>query len=480
MAQATPPSTLLWLRDDLRLDDSPALAAACERNVPLVIACVLEADGRPRPPGGAARWWLHHSLAALSAKLEAKGQRLIMRKGEARDVIPRLAREAGVAHVVWNRRYGRAAAIDTAVESALRSDGIAVATFKANLLYEPEEIRGPGGGPMKVYAAFWRKAQSAPPPRSTITAPKHLPPPVDGIASDSLDSLELLPTAPDWARGLRESWTPGEDGARQRLAAFVDDGIAGYAQRRDFPSEPTTSRLSPHLRFGEISPFRILASLSDDAGRDTAKFIAELGWREFAWHALGNFPDMAARNLRPEFDAFPWAEPSPADLHAWQKGLTGYPIVDAGMRQLWQTGWMHNRARMVVASFLTKHLLIDWRIGEAWFWDMLVDADAANNPFGWQWVAGSGFDAQPYFRIFNPVLQGEKFDPDGAYVRAFVPELAALPARFVHRPWEASPLELRAAGVTLGRDYPEPIIDHAFARRRALAAFDVMRKANRG
>jgi deoxyribodipyrimidine photo-lyase len=477
MARSAP--TLLWLRDDLRLDDNPALAAACEAGSPLIVLYVLESDAALRPPGGAARWWLHHSLAALAAALEARGQQLVLRAGSARDIVPDLARRGGARRVVWNRRYGPAAAIDAAVESALARDGVAVSAFKANLLHEPDEIRGPGG-PMKVYSAFWRKAQAAPPPRPPIPAPTRPPPPVDGISGDRLESFALLPTAPDWADGLRETWTPGEDGAHQRLAAFVEDGIVGYATGRDFPAEPATSRLSPHLRFGEISPFRILATLGDASGSGAAKFVSELGWREFAWHVLGNFPDMASSNLRPEFDAFPWLEPTAADLDAWRKGLTGYPIVDAGMRQLWQTGWMHNRVRMVVASFLTKHLLIDWRVGEDWFWDTLVDADPANNPFGWQWVAGAGFDAQPYFRIFNPVLQGEKFDPRGAYVRRFVPEIANLPDRFIHRPREASPLELEAAGVRLGRDYPLPIIDHAFARQRALAAFEAMRAARSG
>jgi deoxyribodipyrimidine photo-lyase len=474
-----PPPTLLWLRADLRLDDNPALAAASETRAPLVVLYVLERDEALRPLGAAARWWLHHSLAALSASLDARGQRLILRSGRARDIVPEVARQARVSRAVWNRRYGPAAAVDADIEAALRRHGVAVSTFKANLLHEPGEIRGPGG-PMKVYSAFWRKALSAPPPPAPIPAPKRLPAPANGIEGDALESLRLLPTAPDWAGGLRETWTPGGDGARNRLAAFVEDGIAGYAAGRDRPAEPATSRLSPHLRFGELSPNRILAALGDATGRDAAKFVSELGWREFAWHALGNFPAMATKNLCPEFDAFPWADPSPTDLHAWRHGRTGYPIVDAGMRQLWRTGWMHNRVRMIVASFLTKHLLIDWRIGEAWFWDTLVDADPANNPFGWQWVAGSGFDAQPFFRIFNPVLQGEKFDPDGAYVRAFIPELAALPARFIHRPWEASPLELQAAGVRLGRDYPEPIVDHAFARARALAAYETMRKRRGG
>lgn len=477
MALSAP--TLLWLRDDLRLDDNPALTAACESGAPLAVLFVLESDAAIRPLGGAARWWLHQSLAVLGAALERHGQRLILRAGPALDIMPEIARQGGVTRVMWNRRYGPAATVDAAVEAALALGGVAVSTFKANLLHEPDEIRGPAG-PVKVYSAFWRKALAGPPPRTPLPAPDRLPPPMHGIAGDRLESLALLPTAPDWADGFRETWKPGEDGARDRLSAFLNGGLQGYASDRDRPAAPATSRLSPHLRFGEISPCRILAALGRASGRDAAKFVSELGWREFAWHALGNFPAMASTNLRPEFDAFPWAESPTADLEAWRKGLTGYPIVDAGMRQLWRTGWMHNRIRMVVASFLTKHLLIDWRVGEAWFWDTLVDADPANNPLGWQWVAGAGFDAQPYFRIFNPVLQGEKFDTHGAYVRRWVPEIAALPDRFIHRPWEASPIELQAAGLRLGRDYPEPIIDHAFARQRALAAFEAMRAAHRG
>jgi len=472
-----PAPSLVWLRDDLRLDDNPALSAAAGRRAPLVVVHVLEANEGVRPLGGAARWWLHHALEALAASLAGLGQRLILAEGPAARVVPDLARRAGAGAVFWNRRYGPATVADDAVTTAVRQEGIAVSTFKANLLHEPDEIPGTDGGPVKVYGAFRRKAVALPPPAPPLPAPERLPPPVPGVDGVTLGDLGLLPRAPDWAGGLREAWTPGEVGARDALARFLDGGIDGYAAGRDFPAMPSTSRLSPHLRFGEISPARIVAAVGARAGTDTAKFLDELRWREFAWHVLGHVPRMAEDNLRPEFDSFPWSEPPAGDLAAWRAGMTGYPIVDAGMRELWHTGWMHNRVRMIVASFLTKHLLIDWRVGETWFWDTLVDADAANNPFGWQWVAGSGYDAQPYFRIFNPVLQGEKFDPDGAYVRRWVPEIAALPDRWLHRPWDASPLELAGAGVRLGRDYPEPVIDHAFARGRALAAFETMRRS---
>ena len=471
-----PAPSLVWLRDDLRLDDNPALAAAADRHAPLLIVYLLEADDRLRPLGGATRWWLHHSLAALSADLAALGQRLLLRSGAGGKVLPALARETGAAAVFWNRRYGPAAAVDDAVAADLRRDRIAVSTFKANLLHEPGDIPSAGRGPVKVFGAFRRKAVALPPPAPPLPAPGRLPPPVSGYAGTDLADLDLLPRKPDWAGGLRDAWTPGEDGARRGLDRFLESGIAGYAAGRDVPAEPATSRLSPHLRFGEISPARIHAAIGGARGAGAAKFLDELRWREFAWHVLGHVPRLAVDNLRPEFDSFPWSDPPTGDLAAWRTGTTGYPIVDAGMRELWHTGWMHNRVRMVVASFLAKHLLVDWRIGESWFWDTLVDADAANNPFGWQWVAGSGFDAQPYFRIFNPVLQGEKFDPGGAYVRRWVPEIAALPDRFIHRPWDAAPMELAAAGIRLGRDYPEPVIDHAFARSRALAAFEDMRR----
>ncbi|MBN9023691.1 MAG: deoxyribodipyrimidine photo-lyase [Rhizobiales bacterium] len=467
MADASP--ALLWLRNDLRRDDNPALAAAARHPGRLAILHLPEdGDGAA---GGAVRWWLHHALAALDSDLRRNGQHLVLKPGAAADVVPELVRKAGIQTVFWNRRHGPDGAGDETVAAALRDAGVAVETFPANLLVEPAEIAGSEGGPVRVYGAFRRRVLALDPEaRSPVPAPRHLPPPLEELAGDPLERFALLPTRPDWAGGLRAAWTPGEAGAEARLDALRDGGLAGYAEERDLPAVAATSQLSPHLRFGEISPRRILAALAGLDGADAAKFRDELLWREFAWHVLGHVPEMGRDNLRPEFDAFPWAEPTPGDLAAWQHGTTGYPIVDAGMRELWHTGWMHNRVRMIVASFLTKHLLVDWRIGEAWFRDTLVDADAASNPFNWQWVAGSGYDAQPYFRIFNPVLQGEKFDADGAYVRRWVPELADVPDRFVHKPW-TGPDEARPAG------YPAPIVDHAFARQRALAAFEEMRRA---
>jgi deoxyribodipyrimidine photo-lyase len=340
-------------------------------------------------------------------------------------------------------------------------------------LVEPGRLLTKDGGPLRVFTPFWKRVLSLGELRRPLPAPQRLPPPLD-LSSDTLADWQLEPAKPDWAGGLRETWTPGETAARTRLADFLD-GIRGYADDRDRPDKPATSRLSSHLRFGEISASEVFhaARFAADTGapsRDTQKFLSELGWREFSYHLLHHFPDLATKNLQARFDAFPWRDDAAA-LTAWQRGRTGYPIVDAGMRELWHTGWMHNRVRMVVASFLIKHLLIDWRRGEEWFFDTLVDADPANNTASWQWVAGSGADAAPYFRIFNPVLQGEKFDPHGAYVRRWVPEIAALPDRFIHKPWMASPLELAEAKIALGKTYPAPIVDHDTARKRALAAF---------
>jgi deoxyribodipyrimidine photo-lyase len=349
-----------------------------------------------------------------------------------------------------------------------------------DLLAEPSRIRGSSGGGMRVFTPFWKRVQALGDPAKPLPAPKQL---VAGpkVASDRIDDWKLEPTAPDWAFGLRRMWKPGEAGATSRLKEFLDEKALGYAAQRDRPDRDVTSHLSPHLRFGEISPrqiwyaARFVAARTPKIGSDVEKFLSELGWREFYRHLLFDHPDMHRKNLQSSFDAFPWVSDAKA-LRAWQKGLTGYPIVDAGMRELWRTGVMHNRVRMVVASFLVKHLLIDWRAGEAWFWDTLVDADPANNPANWQWVAGSGADAAPYFRIFNPILQGEKFDPQGDYVRRWVSEIAKLPNTLIHKPWMATPLELADAGITLGKTYPPPIVDHKLARERALKAYEKTRK----
>ncbi len=479
---ARPPSrerpVLVWFRDDLRLADNPALAHAAASGRPVVALWVLdEASPGLRPIGGAARWGLHRSLAALAADLRRLGVELALDRGPAGTVVADAAARIDAAEVVWNRRYlPSMVEIDTELKARLRAEGREARSFQAALLHEPHTVRTGGGGPFRVFTPFWRACRAAPPPRPPLPRPTTLRPFDRSIAGLHLDDLALLPRAPYWADGLDAAWTPGEAGAEARLERFLDEGLPTYAEARDRPDRDVGSRLSPHLRHGEISPFRVLAAVEArvDAAprrRDGAdKFLSEVGWREFAHHLAFHFGDLTTRNFQPRFDAFPWVRDE-RFFAAWREGRTGYPLVDAGMRELWTTGAMHNRVRMVTASFLTKHGLIDWRDGERWFHDTLVDACPAVNPASWQWVAGSGADAAPYFRIFNPVSQGEKFDPDGAYVRRWVPELASLPAKHLQAPWTAPPAVLAAAGVDLGRTYPRPIVDHAEARRRALAAF---------
>jgi len=468
--------SLLWFRQDLRLADNPALAAALERGAPILPLYVLdEAAAGTRAPGGAGRWWLHHSLAALERALAARGGRLLLLRGPAERLIPALARETGAGAVFWNRCYEPwRRARDGRLETALMQAGLAAESRNAALLAEPWELQTGAGQPYKVFTPFWKVLRERPVP-TPLPAPDRLEI-AEGPAGDRLEDWGLLPRRPDWAGGLRETWTPGEAGAGERLRRFLDEALAGYAGERDRPDRESTSRLSPHLHWGEVGPRQVwqatlhAARSSPAAEKGAWKFLSELAWREFSHHLLYHWPELPERNWRPAFDAFPWAEDADA-FDAWCRGRTGYPLVDAGMRQLWHEGWMHNRVRMVAASFLVKHLLLPWQRGEAWFWDTLVDADLANNAAGWQWVAGSGADAAPYFRIFNPVIQGEKFDPEGRYLRRWLPELAALPDRWLHRPWEAPAAVLRQAGVALGRDYPEPLVDHAAARARALQAF---------
>ena len=485
-AQSGP--ALVWLREDLRLADQPALAAAVASGAPILCIYVFDEESPGlRPLGGASRWWLHHSLAALAASLEAIGGRLDILHGRAGELVPAVARAAGASCAFWTRRYEAATiAIDTEVKAQLMADGLRVESFNGQLLFEPWTIRTKMGEYYRVFTPFWRTCLALPDPGQPTPAPRKLGGadwPAQAPARCSLDALGLAPTKPDWAGGLRASWTPGEAGAKARLADFLDDGIAAYASHRDRPDIPATSRLSPHLRFGEISARQTLAAARHavDSGKapahDVEKFAAELGWREFSYHLLFHNPDLARKNFQARFDYFPWRSPASAELNAWRMGRTGYPIVDAGMRELWQTGTMHNRVRMIAASFLVKDIMADWRVGEDWFWDTLCDADPASNAASWQWVAGSGADAAPYFRVFNPILQGVKFDPAGAYVRTYVPELAALPDEWIHKPWEAPGLVLKAAKVSLPRDYPLPMVDHGLARDRALAAFAELKAA---
>jgi deoxyribodipyrimidine photo-lyase len=475
----SPQPILVWFRDDLRLSDHPALHAAAKAGGPVIGLYVLDEQSLARPIGGAARWWLAQSLRALRANLQSVGVQLVLRKGEAAGVIATVAREAEADKVYWNdiaQTPHRAA--DRRVKTALAGIGVAAQSFAGDLLAAPENIRNKENRGLRVFTPFWRRVQSLGDPPSPLPAPKSLSAGLK-LASDALESWQLEPTRPDWAGGLRENWEPGEAAAQKRLKTFLENA-AGYASERDRPDREGTSRLSPHLRFGEISPrqvwhaARFAAAEHPRLAADIDKFLSELGWREFCRHLLYDVPDLAERNLQSSFDNFPWKRDDKT-LRAWQGGQTGYPIVDAGMRELWHSGVMHNRVRMVVASFLVKHLLIDWRAGEKWFWDTLVDADAGSNPANWQWVAGSGADAAPYFRVFNPILQGGKFDPDGGYVRRWVPELARLPNNLIHQPWEATPLQLAGAGIELGKTYPRQIIDHKAGRERALKAYASIR-----
>ncbi len=480
---ADQPPIIVWFRDDLRLSDHPALSAAAKTGAPIIALYVLDEESRGvRPLGGAARWWLAQSLRGLQASLQAVGAELVLRRGAAAKVIPEVACVAKANRLFWNEiAQAPQLAIAKVVEAELAKAGIDSQSFAGDLLASPRDIRNQEGRGLRVFTPFWRRLQALGDPPAPLPAPKRLTT-IAGIASETLEDWKLEPRHPDWAGGLRETWTPGEAAAQQRLEDFLADTLKGYAADRDRPDRDGTSTLSPHLRFGEISPRQIWHAARFAAAErvalsaDADKFLSELGWREFCRHLLHDNPDLATANLQPAFDAFPWKHDAKA-LAAWQRGRTGYPIVDAGMRQLWHTGVMHNRVRMVVASFLVKHLLVDWREGEQWFWDTLVDADAGSNPANWQWVAGCGADAAPYFRVFNPVLQGEKFDPDGAYVRRWVPELSRLDAKLIHQPWRATPLELRSADVDLGRTYPEPVVDHAMGRERALAAYARLRKS---
>lgn len=485
---ATP--TLVWLHRDLRLVDQPALLAAARRGgpiLPVYIDCP-QAEGA-WPPGGASRWWLHHSLAALDQALRERGLRLVLRRGVAADVLAELIRETGATHVAWCRR-GEPAARESeqAVRARLASLGVRPLVCAGNWLVEPDALCTPRGQPYRVFTPFYKAWM----PRVTGERPVGEPvwvPPDAWPSSDRLEDWGLLPR-PDWAGGLRATWTPGEAGARRRLAEFLNGPVDDYAQGRDRMGDDGTSRLSPHLHFGEISVRQVWHALADwplpsarqaraaaAASRDA--FRRQLAWREFAAHLLWWFPHTDRQPLQAGFERFPWREDAAA-LTAWQRGRTGYPLVDAALRQLWQTGWMHNRGRMVVGSFLVKHLRMHWLEGARWFWDTLVDADLANNTLGWQWVAGCGADAAPYFRIFNPVLQGERFDPHGVYVRRWVPELAGLPDEWIHRPWEAPPLVRQAAGVVLGKTYPAPIVQHDQARREALEALATLRRDRAG
>ncbi len=477
--------SLVWFRQDLRLQDNPALMAAIGRGGPVIAVFILDDAGEaPWSPGGASRWWLHHALSSLGASLEERGLRLTLLRGPSGDILEKLVRSTGAGAVFWNRRYEPAVvARDRAIKASLLAAGIEARSFGSALLFEPQAVQNKQGRPFQVFTPFWRHCLELPVAEPLVLKKGSLAAPAEQPHSLELRELGLLPSI-RWDGGLAEAWQPGERGAAARLKAFLASASEAYADHRNRPDLDGTSRLSPWLHFGEIGPRQVwaaLKALSKDSGvfppsNGARVFLSEVGWREFAHHLLYHFPDTPTEPLRPEFRRFAWADdPDGRKLRAWQRGRTGYPIVDAGMRQLWHTGWMHNRVRMIVASFLVKHLRLPWTLGAAWFWDTLVDADLASNTLGWQWTAGCGADAAPYFRVFAPVLQGLKFDAQGDYVRRWVPELSRLPASAIHSPWEAAPEVLASAGVRLGDTYPRPMVDHAVARASALAAFAALR-----
>lgn len=472
---------IVLFHNNLRLGDNPALAFAAQSSDDVLPVFILD-ENLGRPLGRASRWWLHQSLASLAESLRGVGAELILRRGEALENLQSLINETGASKIFLQHGYDAGVhRFEESLHSWATLQGVEVHRFGGQVLFPPENISTRQGTPYKVFTPFWRECLAQPASEQLTAAPTKVHAPSQLPISLTLNDLNLLPMGQDWTKGLSDCFIPGEEAALQSLKSFMAEGLLGYKDRRDHPSMvEATSRLSPHLRFGEISPRLIWhhvhhAMDANPALRtDGNHFLREIGWRDFSYHLLHHFPSLPHEPLRPAFANFPWRDDG-ASLSAWQKGLTGFPIVDAGMRQLWKTGWMHNRVRMIVASFLVKELLTNWQEGEAWFWDTLVDADPASNTASWQWVAGCGADAAPYFRIFNPILQGEKFDPDGEYVRTHIPELEHLPKKFVHHPWDAPEDVLKKAGVHLGENYPKPIIDRKFSRMRALEAFETIK-----
>jgi deoxyribodipyrimidine photo-lyase len=469
-------TTLVWFRRDLRVHDNPALNAAAAAGQPVVALYVHAPEEEGHwAPGAASRWWSHHSLAALERELSARGARLVFRCGPSLATLLEVARESGATAVHWNRLYEPVlVARDKQVKQGLKDAGLEATSHGGALLHEPWKLKTQAGDPFRVFTPFWNAFQKQVMPGAPLPPPRRLAAPTTALSGLRLDALGLLPSIP-WDAGLAASWTPGEAAALARLEAFARDTVGGYKDQRDLPAVDGVSRLSPHLHFGELSPRQAWAAVARRiadarASRGAEAYLRELGWREFAHHVLFHFPTTPDAPLHAKYARFPWRPRHQPLLRAWQQGRTGYPIVDAGLRELWHTGWMHNRVRMIVASLLVKNLRVPWLEGARWFWDTLVDADLANNTMGWQWTAGCGADAAPYFRIFNPVLQGLKFDPEAAYVKKWVPELAALPAEWAHQPWRAPRKVLDATGFRSGIDYPSPLIDLATSRDEALEA----------
>jgi deoxyribodipyrimidine photo-lyase len=470
-----------WFRQDLRLADNPALCAAAAQGKVLPVYILDDVNAGIHKMGGASRWWLHHSLTSLNASLDNK---LVVLAGDPRELLPQLVQQVGAKAVHWNRAYEPwRISRDSAIKASLTAAGITVDSSNGSLLWEPWEVLKNDGTPYRVFTPFYRRGcLTAPPPRQPLPAPDPLvlsTHPDLARGDTAIAGLGLLPDH-DWGDSFSDIWAVGEAGARAQLSGFLDHGLAGYKAGRNFPARRNVSRLSAYLHWGEISPnmvwYAAQQHLQNGAcpDQDGDHFLSELGWREFSHSLLYHFPDLPRKNLQPRFDHFAWRD-DPQLLAKWQKGMTGYPIVDAAMRELWQTGYMHNRSRMIVGSFLVKNLRLHWHHGEAWFWDCLVDADLANNSASWQWIAGCGADAAPYFRIFNPITQGEKFDPDGAYIRRYVPEVAGLPDAYLCSPWTAPAEVLAGANLRLGETYPRPIIDAKQSREAALAAFAALK-----
>ncbi len=471
---------IVWFRQDLRLEDNPAFYHAAKSDLSVLPLYIWDDDSEAHwSMGSASKVWLHHSLLALQDSLKKIGSDLVILKGNSRNVFEELIKQYSIASIVWNRRYEPAIIKrDTQLKTYFIECGIEAKSFNGSLLYEPQKILNKQGLPYKVYTAFWNSTQAMSPPDLPLAKSKPKTDLKKKPKSLTVMQLSLLPKI-QWHLGIEQDWQPGETNAKKHLKNFLKSKVVNYGNQRDFPARDGISKLSPYLHFGEISPNTIWHALLEKFDGNAVPtpavvYLKQLVWREFAHYLLFHFPHTDKKPLREEFQKFPWQK-NKKYLVAWQNGETGYPIVDAGMRELWQTGWMHNRVRMIVASFLIKDCLIHWKEGAQWFWDTLVDADLANNTMGWQWVAGSGADAAPYFRIFNPITQGERFDPDGEYIRKWIPELGGLTNEVIHKPWLANTMDLQLANIHLGKDYPKPLLDHSDARKIALDALKQMK-----
>ena len=480
-------TALVWFRQDLRLHDNPALHHAMQQHETVIPVYIHAPDeAAPWPVGAASRWWLHHSLTALQQALRQRGSMLILRQGPSLAGLRELVEITGAQSIYWNRLYQPVLiARDSTIKTALRADGLQVESHNAALLWEPWTIKTAAGNPYKVFTPFW-KAGLQYPPAPPLPAPAHLPAPSDLPSSLSLAEFELMPRI-NWYQGLQAAWRPGEEGALQQLDAFCQTVLDNYPDTRNTPAIRGVSRLSPHLHCGEISPRQIWQAVTHQINQQGLEnplqhpaaetYLRELGWREFAHNVLYHWPHTAEQPMDERFNDYPWRQHYEDLLAAWQQGRTGIPMVDAGMRELWHSGWMHNRVRMIVASFLTKNCAVPWQHGARWFWDTLVDADLASNSLGWQWTAGCGTDAAPYFRIFNPVRQGEQFDKAGDYVRRWIPQLAHVAQRWIHKPWQMPLSEQKSSNVIIGRDYPAPLVDLSESRRQALAGYEHIKQS---